>query len=72
MVRFESVGLTVSIMTFVDVSFCVTLNSLPAPSYAVMLNAASPFCEFSKTVTQANLNSSNLTIDKNIPSLIQT
>ena len=29
MVRFESAGLTVSIMTFVDVTFCVTLNSLP-------------------------------------------
>ena len=50
MVRFESVGLTVSIMTFVDVSFCVTLNSLPAPSYAVMLNSTGPFGEFCKTV----------------------
>ena len=38
MVRFERVGLAVSIMTQY-VSFCVTLNSLPAPSYAVMLNA---------------------------------
>ena len=49
MVRFESAGLTVSIMTFADVSFCVTLNSLPAPSYAVMLNDTSPFGEFCKT-----------------------
>ena len=38
MVRFESAGSTVSIMTFADASFCVMLNSLPAPSYAVMLN----------------------------------
>ena len=50
MVRFERVGLAVSIMTFADTSSCVTLNSLPAPSYAVMLNAASPFGEFCKTV----------------------
>ena len=50
MVRFESVGSTVSIMTFADASFCVTLNSLPAPSYAVMLNTTGPFCEFCRTV----------------------
>ena len=54
MVRFESAGLTVSIMTFVDVSFCVTLNSLPAPSYAVMLNATGPFGKFCKTEMFAN------------------
>ena len=52
MVRFESVtlevGLTVSIMTFADVLFCVTLNSLPAPSYAVMLNSTGPFASFVK------------------------
>ena len=28
----------------------VTLNSLPAPSYAVMLNSTSPFVKFCKTV----------------------
>ena len=50
MVRFERVGLAVSIITFTDTSFWVMLNSLPAPSYAVMLNAASPFGEFCKTV----------------------
>ena len=50
MVRFESAGLTVSIMTFAYAPSCVTLNSLPAPSYAVMLNATSPFGEFCKTV----------------------
>ena len=50
MVRFEDSGLTVSIITFADALFCVRLNSLPAASYAVMLNATCPFCEFSKTV----------------------
>ena len=40
-------------LTFADASFCVMLNSLPAPSYAVMLNAASPFGEFCKTVIVA-------------------
>ena len=49
MVRFEDSGLTVSIMTFADAILCVTLNSLPEPSYAVMLNATSPFVEFCKT-----------------------
>ena len=49
MVRFERVGFAVSIITFADTSSCVTLNSLPAPSYAVMLNVASPFGEFCKT-----------------------
>ena len=49
MVRFESVGLVVSIMTFADASSCVTLNSLPALSYAVMLNAIGPFGEFCRT-----------------------
>ena len=49
MVRFESAGLTVSIMTFADASSCVTLNSLPAISYAVMLNATGPFGEFCRT-----------------------
>ena len=49
MVRFERVGFAVSIITFADASFCVMLNSLPAPSYAVMLNVASPFGEFCKT-----------------------
>ena len=49
MVRFESVGLVVSIMTFADASSCVTLNSLPAISYAVMLNATGPFGEFCRT-----------------------
>ena len=43
MVRFERVGLAVSIITFTDTSFWVMLNSLPAPSYAVMLNAAVRF-----------------------------
>ena len=41
MVRFERVGLAVSIITFANAVLCVALNSLPAPSYAVMLNAAS-------------------------------
>ena len=50
MVRFEDSGLTVSIMTFVCASSCIMLNSLPAASYAVMLNSTGPFCEFSKTV----------------------
>ena len=49
MVRFESVGLVVSIMTFADAASCVMLNSLPAPSYAVMLNATGPFGEFCRT-----------------------
>ena len=49
MVRFESAGLVVSIMTFADASSCVTLNSLPALSYAVMLNATGPFGEFCRT-----------------------
>ena len=47
MVRFESVGLVVSIMTFADAASCVMLNSLPVPSYAVMLNATGPFDESS-------------------------
>ena len=50
MVRFEDSGSTVSIMTFVDTRVCVTLNSLPASSYAVMLNSTGPFVEFCKTV----------------------
>ena len=49
MVRFESAGSTVSIMTFADAASCVTLNSLPALSYAVMLNATGPFGEFCRT-----------------------
>ena len=49
MVRFEDSGSTVSIMTFADASSCVMLNSLPALSYAVMLNATGPFDEFCKT-----------------------
>ena len=50
MVRFEDSGLTVSIMTFVCASSCIMLNSLPAASYAVMLNSTSPFVKFCKTV----------------------
>ena len=38
MVRFESAGSTVSIMTFADAASCVMLNLLPVPSYAVMFN----------------------------------
>ena len=49
MVRFESAGLVVSIMTFADAASCVTLNSLPALSYAVMLNVTGPFGEFCRT-----------------------
>ena len=49
MVRFESAGLAVSIMTFADAASCVTLNSLPALSYAVMLNVTGPFGEFCRT-----------------------
>ena len=50
MVRFEDLGSTVSIMTFADAVVCVTLNWLPALSYAVMLSSTSPFVEFCKTV----------------------
>ena len=49
MVRFESVGLAVSIMTFADAASCVMLNLLPVPSYAVMLNVTGPFGEFCRT-----------------------
>ena len=56
MVRFEDSGSTVSIMTFADASSCVMLNSLPALSYAVMLNATGPFDEFCKTEMVANAN----------------
>ena len=49
MVRFEDLGSTVSIMTFADAILCDMLNSLPASSYAVMLNSTSPFVEFCKT-----------------------
>ena len=49
MVRFDDSGLAVSIMTFADASFWVMLNSLPAASYAVMLNATGPFGKFCKT-----------------------
>ena len=49
MVRFESVGLVVSIMTFADAASCVMLNLLPVPSYAVMLNVTGPFGEFCRT-----------------------
>ena len=45
MVRFERVGLAVSIITFLNVALCVVLNLLPAPSDTVMLNATSPFGE---------------------------
>ena len=38
-----TINMTVSIMTFADALFCVTLNSLPAASYAVMLNSTGPF-----------------------------
>ena len=36
-------------ITIADVSFWVMLNSLPAASYAVMLNATGPFGKFCKT-----------------------
>ena len=49
MVRFESAGSTVSIMTFADAASCVMLNLLPVPSYAVMLNVTGPFGEFCRT-----------------------
>ena len=49
MVRFESAGLAVSIMTFADAASCVMLNLLPVPSYAVMLNVTGPFGEFCRT-----------------------
>ena len=45
MVRFESAGLAVSIMTFADAASCVMLNLLLVPSYAVMLNVTGPFGE---------------------------
>ena len=55
MVRFERVGLAVSIMTFADAASCVTLNSLPALSYAVMLNSTYVM-SINGTVANASVN----------------